>query len=119
MQSGLFWQFAVTVTIKPCVVGVVYGKDQPTNTEGTNVTGVRCFMQAISGRLAETIFGRYPDAQFQGYFPPGTVIKGKDHVVVTAAPAAQSYLVNRVFSVKEYTPLGGKVIETILGKVDA
>lgn len=118
MQSGLFWQFAVTVTVKSYVVGVVSGKDQPART-WTDTTGVRCFMQAISGRLAETILGRYPDAQFQGYFPPGTVIKGKDHVLVTAAPASQSYLVNRVFAVKEMTPLGGKVIETVLGKIDA
>jgi hypothetical protein len=66
----------------------------------------------------DTILGRWPDAQYTAYFPPGTTVKATDRIVVTAYPARESYLSGKTFSVKEVTRLSGTVIEAIVGKVD-
>ena len=65
-----------TVTIKRRTRGVVSGTLEPKITESTVATGVRCRIEPLTGRLADSILGRIPEATHRLFANTTDLIQG-------------------------------------------
>lgn len=76
-------------------------------------TGIKCRLDPLTGKYAETILGKYPKASYLGNFEASQSLAVGDKITVTVGPSGDG-VVGKVFMVVDVAVFGAHHLEAVL-----